>query len=185
MLGYGGVRFISLTFIFSLALLIGAWVPTSKPAWAACAGPSNYEVYIRDSADLIVAGTAGEIEVSTTTTRAELRVDRVFKGTSGETLSVTTLGSQAGDYAVRFETGDRYLLYLMREGDSYTTSICSGSQPVGGSLPPELAETLGEGTAPGAPQTMPQTGGPDVLPLAALTGLAVLGVGAVVWRRAR
>ncbi len=148
-------------------------------------GAVEYEVYIRDSADLIVSGTAaGEVEVSMTTTRAELRVDCVFKGTSGETLFVTTLGSQARNYAVPFTTGDRYLLYLMREGDSYTTSICSGSQPVGDSLPPELAETLGEETAPGIPQAMPQTGGPDILPFVALAGLMAFGIG-VVWRWAR
>ena len=183
-MGYRRARLVYLTFLLS-ALLIGAWVPASKPAWAACAGPPNYEVYVRDSADLIVSGTAREIKVSPTTTRAELRVDRVFKGMSGETLSVTTLGSQAADYAVPFTTGDRYLLYLMREGDSYTTSICSGSRPVGSFLPPQLAETLGEGTAPGTPQVMPQTGGPDVLLLVALTGAAVLGLGAVLFLRAR
>lgn len=85
----------------------------------------------------------------------------------------------------RTSGGGRYLLYLMREGDSYTTSICSGSQPVGGSLPPELAETLGKGTAPGILQAMPQTGRPDVLSLAALTGLMASGIGVVVWRWAR
>ncbi len=184
-MGYGRAHLASLTFILFLTLLIGSCVLTSKPARAACAGPSNYEVYIRDSADLTVSGTAGEVEVSTTTTRAELRVDRVFKGTSGETLSVTTLGSQARNYAVPFTTGDRYLLYPMREGNSYTTSICSGSQPVGDSLPPELAETLGEGTAPGIPQAMPQTGGPDILPFVALAGLMVSGTGVVVWQWAR
>jgi hypothetical protein len=183
--GHGRAHFASLTFILCLTLLIGSCVLTSKPARAACAGPSNYEVYIRDSADLIVSGTAGEVEVSMTTTRAELRVDRVFKGTSGETLFVTTLGSQARNYAVPFTTGDRYLLYLMREGNSYTTSICSGSQPVGDSLPPELAETLGEEeTAPGIPQVMPLDGWARHTAVRALAGLMAFGIG-VVWRWAR
>ncbi len=53
-----------------------------------------------------------------------------------------------------------------------------------GSLPPEFAETLGEGTAPGIPQAIPRTGGPDVLLFAAFSGFCLLGAGAILRRLA-
>ena len=77
------------------------------------------------------------------------------------------------------------MLYLREQGGDYTTDICSGTQLVGDSVPPEVAASLEEEAPSGVSSALPETGGPAVLPLTALSGLAVLGAGAALLPRVR
>ena len=73
---------------------------------------------------------------------------------------------------VGLREGARYMLYLQRRGDEWTTNACLGTREI-------TAEPSD------ASPTIPETGGPRVLPLVSLAGLLVLGTGAVVRRWVR
>ena len=124
--------------------------------------------------DLAATGTVTGVEVGRVSSRVEVRVEEVLlgdEGQSGETLFVrSNFGTNGGESgAVSFREGARYKLYLQRSGDEWTTNICMGTE--------EIAAELSD-TSP----TVPETGGPRLLPLAALAGLLVLGTGTAVRR---
>ena len=159
-----------------------AGLQSASVTLASCAGGGS-----EAGVDLIAAGIVEEVSVSPASSLVKVRVDRVYGGDgaeAGDTVKIrTSSGSTSGNSVdVSFEEGARYRLYLKREGDAYTTSICSGTQQLSGPVVPEQAAS-GE-TVPGAP-AMPQTGGPNPKLLVALAGLLVSGIGALAWRRAR
>lgn len=185
--------FLSQAGLVSLAVFVAAsGCLAIEPAWAglqsssgtlaACAGsdPSGA------NAKLILTGTVEKVVVRPDASEVRVRVDRVYKGEIGGTVEVLTRsGSRSGNSEdVSFVEGDRYLLYLQRPGEVWTTDVCLGTREIGDTLPPELVPVLGEGVPPGAPATIPETGGVE-LPLVALVGSALLGAGMVLWRRTR
>ena len=166
----------------------------SDPALAACAAPVGGAGAYEQSADLVVLGTVENVTVFPESSRVDIRVEKVFKGQSGETLSVTTeSGSQVmAEDDIQFERGTRYLLYLNRRGGKLTTSLCANTQPITGELPADLAASLGEGAVPGAgrtdtpavPRSLPDSGGLST-PVVILFGLSLVGGGLLLQRRAR
>ncbi|QIN79496.1 LPXTG cell wall anchor domain-containing protein [Rubrobacter marinus] len=125
--------------------------------------------------DLAVTGTVTGVEVGRASSRVEVRVEEVLHGDEGEsggTLSVrSNLGTNGGDVgAVGLREGGRYRLYLQRSGDEWATNVCMGTREI---------------AAPPTSPTVPETGGPSVLPILAFAGLLILGAGALVRRRAR
>ena len=153
-----------------LVVVVGLWVFFARPALASCAGAGA-------DWDLIATGTVEDIEVSRSSSRIEVLVDRVSGGDrsrSGQTLYVRSDSGigEASTVDVGFREGARYMLYLQRRGDEWTTNSCLGTREI-------AAEPSG------ASPTIPETGGPRVLPLVSLAGLLVLGTGAVVQRWVR
>ena len=82
--------------------------------------------------DLVAEGTVERVTVREGSSLAEFRVDRVLEGNAGDTVSVRTssgTGAVSG-YVPYFEEGDRYRLYLQRQGDVFTTNVCLGTKPI-------------------------------------------------------
>lgn len=172
--------------LLTAALLLAAValsLPVGNQAYAACAADS--EAAYRERADLIASGTVENVEVRPDSSRVEVSVERVFKGESDGTLYVTTdSGSeQATSVDVRFEPGERYLLYLREEGDELKTSVCDGTREISGSstsFPPGL----GEGESPTGDEsgeTLPETGG--IALVGAPLALVSIILAAWAWRR--
>ena len=152
----------------TVTVLVGLCVFPAGPASASCSG-GGVEV------DLVATGTVEDIEATRSSSRIAVLVEKVSGGDrskNGQTLYIRS-ESGIGEFSsvdVAFREGARYKLYLRRSGDEWTTNTCMGTTEI-------LAE------APVASPTTPETGGPRVLPLVALAGLLVLGIGAVAWRR--
>lgn len=189
------VRRTYLTGITFIAACIISLSLASAPALAACAAPAGGAVAYAKDADLVVLGTVEKVTELPMSSRVDdIRVEKVFKGKSGGTLSVTTdSGSQrVVEDDVRFERGGRYLLYLTSQDGKLTTLLCAGTRPVAGGLPADLAASLGEGMVPGAgstdtsdaTQSLPNSGGPTA-PVVILFGLSLVGGGMFLRRRAR
>ena len=158
-----------------------------EKAVAACAA-AHPEVYL-DEAEVVAVGTVEQVAVRSRSSLVELRLERVFKGKPEKSVVVETKSGSVKitSVDVQFEEGTRYLLYLQEQGNVFTTSLCAGTQSLNGGLPPEVAATLGEGTAPDATsEPLPETGGYMLPAIAlALVGLAAAGgLGLALWRRA-
>ena len=124
--------------------------------------------------DLVATGMVEGIRASQMSSRIEVLVDRVLQGDgskSGRTLSIRSDSGTAGASSVDvgFREGARYMLYLQRSGDEWTTNNCLGTVEI----PEEASED---------PPTMPETGGPGVFSSLAFAGILVFGAGAVVSR---
>lgn len=135
-------------------------------AQADCAAPGNeseaqYETRLLDGAELVVIGAAEKVTVQPQRSLVEVRVERVFEGDSEPRLTVKTNSGSAvmRSEEVQFEEGTRYLLYLNRVGEKWTTDVCAGTRPIGNSLPPEAEAVLGDGSGPRDAE-LPETGGP-------------------------
>lgn len=162
------IGLISICLLGLAAMPALAGLQTASVEMAACAGSSPG--VLRDNADLIVTGTVTDVAVSARSSTAEIGVDQAYKGAaSGEMLSIMTASGsqQRSSVDVPFQEGSRYLLYLREEGGEYTTDICSGTQPVGDFVPPEIVASLVEETPSNASPALPETGGAIVPVLAA------------------
>lgn len=85
-----------------------------------------------------------------------VKVDRVFKGEAGATITILHNEMMGPDIALQM--GQRYLLFLNwnPETGGWRTSLCSGSQGLPGGMPAQFAGVLGEGYEPGdAPEAPP------------------------------
>ena len=83
------------------------------------------------------------------------------------TISSDSVTGGASSVDVGFREGARYMLYLQRSGDEWTTNVCLGTVQI----PEESSEDS---------PTMPETGGPGVFSSLALAGILVLGAGVAV-----
>ena len=100
--------------------------PVASGVAAACAGGGT-------PVDLIAEGTVERVRVGPDSSLTKIRVERVLQGDAGETVRVRTgSGTEGPGYVPRFEQGERYRLFLQREGggrgDVYTTNICLGTE---------------------------------------------------------
>ena len=85
--------------------------------------------------DLVADGTVEKLTVREGSSLAEIRVDRVLEGRARDTVSVrTSSGTGGSGYVPHFEEGNRYRLYLQRQGggqgDVFTTNVCLGTKPI-------------------------------------------------------
>lgn len=103
-----------------------AGLQVSSGTLASCAGGGS-------SVDLVATGTVGDVAASKTSSRVQVRVERVVMGErdyAGEALVVltdsVTNGGNTG--AVGFREGARYELYLKREGDAWNQHLPGDSQ---------------------------------------------------------
>ncbi|MDP9426894.1 MAG: hypothetical protein M3P37_12915 [Actinomycetota bacterium] len=163
-----------------MVLVVGLWPVFARPVLASCAGSGTAW------GDLIASGTVENIEASQGSSRIEVTLDRVSggdKSKSGQTIYIRSDSGigEASSVDVSFRQGARYMLYLQRRGDEWTTTACMGTREIAG---PDTPVPASEEVSLAASPSMPQTGGPDILPLAALVGLMASGIG-VVWRWAR
>lgn len=180
----------ALSFSLLVSLLV-LWSFSAKPALAgfqtfsgtlaACSG-GGVDV------DLVATGTVEDVVASSVSSRIEVRVDRVLLGDrdkSGETLFIDSDSGKDGGNSddVRFREGARYELYLQDEGDEWKTNICLGTRELTEN-PQTEANTPVASASPGS-LSIPETGGPNLLTLAALTGLTFVGLGAAFWRTGR
>ena len=150
--------------LFTLAVLVGLSAFSVRTASAySCIEGGGVNV------DLVAMGTVEDIKASQTSYRIEVLVDRVLQGDgsrSGRNLTISSdsVTGGASSVDVGFREGARYMLYLQRNGDEWTTNVCLGTAEI----PEESSED---------PPTMPETGGPGVSSSVALVGILVFGAG--------
>ena len=171
--GGAGMRQDGLVFRFFLCatmVMAGFCAFSAGPALASCAGGGA-------DVDLVATGRVEDVVASRTSSRIEVSVDGVSVGDRSMNGQILYIKSGSGTNVVSsvdvsFREGARYMLYLQRDGDGWTTNICLGTGEISG------------GGASAAPPAMPRTGGPGVLPLAAVAGILVFGAG-MAWRWSR
>lgn len=157
-------------FLWAMMVVVGFCAFSSGPALASCAGGGA-------NVDLVATGRVEDVVALRTSSRIEVSVDEVSLGDRSMNGQILYIKSGSGTNVVSsvdvsFREGARYMLYLQRDGNEWTTNICLGT-----------GEISGEDTS-AAPPAMPRTGGLGVLPLAAVAGILVFGAG-MVWRWSR
>jgi hypothetical protein len=107
----------------------------------------------RARADLVALGTVAQVEAFPRSSLVGIDVERVLKGSSEQTVVVrTNSGTESvTSIDVGFEEGERYLLYLTRRGEEFTTSTCAGTRLF--AVPPP------SGRVPAEQEKLPDTGG--------------------------
>ena len=102
--------------------------PVASGVAAACAGGGT-------PVDLVAEGTVERVRVGPDSSLAKIRVERVLQGDARGTVRVRTgSGTEGPGYVPRFEQGERYRLFLQREGGGrgrdavYTTNTCLGTE---------------------------------------------------------
>lgn len=154
-------RIVSLhaSFLSFFAIFVLYMWPVSPPAsasqqsLASCVPMSEEEQRAR--ADLVALGTVRQVEAFPGSSLVEVSVERVLKGSSEEVVFVRTNSGteRVTTVDVGFEAGERYLLYLTRQGEEFTTSTCAGTRPVAAQPPSGSTEE------PTEQEELPDTGG--------------------------
>ena len=137
-------------------LVVFAWLASprdlaSPQALTSCVPMSEEEQ--RAQADLVALGTVAQVEAFPRSSLVGIDVERVLKGSSEQTVFVrTNSGTESvTSIDVGFEEGERYLLYLTRRGEEFTTSTCAGTRLFAAPSP--------SGRAPAEQEKLPDTGG--------------------------
>ncbi len=110
----------------------------AEQAHAKCPGKIDLEQTTLQS-DAVVFGKVAELEPEGETTwRAELEVEKTYKGKikEGSTIEVS---SPQGEDEVDWQAGQQVIVYLNKSTGSWATSKCVGSKPV--EVQPLAAET--------------------------------------------
>lgn len=108
----------------------------------------------KDSADIVALGKVERVRSGVGPSLAQVEVERVFKGGSGETLYVRT-----GIRDAHFGSGERYLIYAERSRGQLRSGACDGTQVLVGEQGERTLEEarLGGGREPGSGST-PEAG---------------------------
>ncbi len=171
------------SFLSFFAIFVGfTWLVSppalaSQQSLASCVPMSEEEQ--RTRADLVALGTVRQVDAFPRSSLVEISVERVLKGSSKETVFVRTNSGteRVTSVDVGFEEGERYLLYLTRQGEEFTTSTCAGTRPLAAQPP------LGSTEKPAEQEELPDTGG--VVSLTAPLGVLLVVAGMVLRKVSR
>jgi hypothetical protein len=153
-----------------------------------------------DGAEVVLTGTLVEIEdppkrllvSSTDPVTYTVSVDSVFQGDVGRDVAFTSARSGASCGLEGMDVGLQYLLFLHREGDGLSTSLCSGNVVASHANQAEVAAVTGPPRAPSPDATLgvPTSGiddaGPPLAPPLWVLGAGVAGLVGLVgslWAR--
>ena len=162
-----------------------------------CALRSEQEVF--SAADAVFTGTvtarfdanAGALSIGGSDPIIwTFAVDSIAKGAAANLQAVTSVRDE-GTCGYEFKVGERYQVYAQQLGTTLKTGLCSGTRPVGGTLPAVPLPTGPPATGQGArPATAVEQGqhdrGPSTAVLAVtMLVLAATGGAIITWRRHR
>jgi hypothetical protein len=79
-----------------------------------------------EGADAVFSGQVLSVAHSGTEQNVSMRVGQVYKGSPGETVSVSTASSPDA-CGIQFATEARYVVFARTASGGYTTSLCAGT----------------------------------------------------------
>jgi len=133
--------------VVALLLALSGVVLTQLPAHACSCVVNDTRGDIRN-ATTVLAGTVTAKTPAANTLTYEVRVDRVFKGTAAETVTLRTAAQPAACGLDNLAVDRRYVVFGTQQGAVVEVNSCGGTAPMASPVTTTVKKVLGAGKAP-------------------------------------